>query len=45
MRTLAHRIGVEMPISKQVYQVLYEGVPPLAATAALLKLEPKAEFV
>ena len=44
VRTLARRLGVEMPISEQVYQVLYEGVPPLAATAALLEREPKAEF-
>jgi glycerol-3-phosphate dehydrogenase (NAD(P)+) len=44
VRTLAHRLGVEMPISEQVYQVLYKGVPPLAATAALLEREPKAEF-
>ena len=44
VHTLAHRLGVEMPISEQVYQVLYEGVPPLAATAALLEREPKAEF-
>ena len=44
VRTLARRLGVEMPISEQVYQVLYKGVPPLAATAALLEREPKAEF-
>lgn len=44
VRALAQRLGVEMPISEQVYQVLYAGVSPLAATAALLEREPKAEF-
>ncbi|WP_295383748.1 NAD(P)H-dependent glycerol-3-phosphate dehydrogenase [uncultured Thiodictyon sp.] len=44
VRALAHRLGVEMPISEQVYQVLYSGVSPLDATAALLEREPKAEF-
>jgi glycerol-3-phosphate dehydrogenase (NAD(P)+) len=44
IHALARRLGVEMPISEQVYRVLYEGVPPLAATAALLEREPKAEF-
>lgn len=44
IRQLATRLGVEMPISEQVYRVLYEGVSPLAATQALLEREPKAEF-
>lgn len=44
VRTLAHRLGVEMPISEQVYRVLYEGRSPLEATAALLEREPKPEF-
>ncbi|WP_295456030.1 NAD(P)H-dependent glycerol-3-phosphate dehydrogenase [uncultured Thiodictyon sp.] len=44
IRALAQRLGVEMPISEQVYQVLYSGVSPLDATAALLEREPKAEF-
>ncbi len=41
---LAAELGVEMPISEQVYRVLYEGISPLAATQALLEREPKAEF-
>ncbi len=44
VRTLAERHGVEMPISEQVYRVLYEGRSPLQATAALLEREPKPEF-
>lgn len=41
---LADTLGVEMPITDQVFRVLYEGVSPLEATAALLEREPKAEF-
>ncbi len=44
IHALAGRLGVEMPISEQVYRVLYEGVAPLTAVAALLEREPKAEF-
>ena len=45
IHTLAASVGVEMPISEQVYRVLYEGASPLEATAALLDREPKAEFL
>lgn len=41
---LARRLGVEMPISEQVYRVLYEGVSPADATLALLERDPKPEF-
>jgi glycerol-3-phosphate dehydrogenase (NAD(P)+) len=41
---LANRLGIEMPISEQVYRVLYEGVSPEQATRALLDREPRAEF-
>ena len=44
MHRLASRLGIEMPISEQVYRVLYEGVSPEGATRALLEREPKAEF-
>lgn len=43
VRLLAQRYGVEMPIAEQVYLVLYEGVSPGQATAALLERERKAE--
>jgi len=41
---LAHSLHIEMPIAYQVYRVLYEGVSPLEATAALLEREPRPEF-
>jgi glycerol-3-phosphate dehydrogenase (NAD(P)+) len=41
---MARGQGVEMPISEQVYAVLYEGVTPAQATAALLERSSKAEF-
>ena len=40
---LGKRYGVELPISEQVYQVLYEGLDPSAAVQTLLAREPKAE--
>lgn len=42
---LAARNGVEMPISEQVYRVIYEGVAPQAAIAELMAREPKAEML
>ncbi len=41
---LAKRLAIEMPISEQVYRVLYEGVSPAEATRSLLEREPRAEF-
>lgn len=40
---LATRVGVEMPITEQVYAVLYEGTPPREAVHQLLQREQKAE--
>lgn len=40
---LAQDIGVEMPITEQVYRVLYEGETAREAVAALLHREKKAE--
>jgi glycerol-3-phosphate dehydrogenase (NAD(P)+) len=40
---LARRYKVEMPISEQVYRVLYEGLPPSAAVQNLLNRELRAE--
>ena len=41
--TLAHRLGVEMPITEQVYKVLYQGATPHDAAKALLGREQKSE--
>lgn len=43
VRGLAHKHGVEMPITDQVYRVLYDGLAPRAAVQALLQREQKAE--
>jgi len=40
---LATRVGVEMPITEQVYAVLYEAKSPKQAVHALLHREQKAE--
>lgn len=42
-RTLAGRLGVEMPITEQVYQVVYEGRDPRDAVQALLHRQPREE--
>jgi len=40
---LAERLGVEMPITDQIYQVLYQGKSPLCASKALLGRAKKIE--
>ena len=40
---LAHQQGVDMPITEQVYRVLYEQLSPQAAVEALLAREMKPE--
>jgi glycerol-3-phosphate dehydrogenase (NAD(P)+) len=40
---LARHYKVEMPISEQVYRVLYDGLPPAAAVQNLLSRESRAE--
>lgn len=40
---LAERLGVDMPITKAVCSVLYEGVPADCAVEELMKRDPKAE--
>lgn len=42
-RELAGRAGVEMPITQQMHEVLFEGKEPRAALADLMEREPKAE--
>jgi glycerol-3-phosphate dehydrogenase (NAD(P)+) len=41
---LARKLKVEMPITEQVYRVLYEQLPPPRAVQALLNREPRAEL-
>lgn len=43
VRNLARRFGIDMPITEQVYRVLFEDVAPQAAVAALLSREPRSE--
>jgi len=39
----ARSVGVEMPITEHVYQVIYEGMPPLEAMDRLMNREPTHE--
>ena len=41
---LAQREGVEMPITEQVFRVLYEGLAPRQASDALMQRELRSEF-
>ncbi len=41
--TLAHRLGVEMPITEQIYRILYAGLSPRTAVEALMTRNLKAE--
>jgi len=43
VRQLAKRMQVDMPITEQVYRVLFEGVAPQTAVEALLQREPRSE--
>jgi glycerol-3-phosphate dehydrogenase (NAD(P)+) len=43
-RELGRRAGVELPITEQVYEIMYAGKPPLAALAELMRREPKDEL-
>jgi glycerol-3-phosphate dehydrogenase (NAD(P)+) len=40
---LSSRLGVEMPITRAVYEMLFEGKPAQQATLDLMTREPKAE--
>jgi len=42
---LATASGVDMPISEQVYRILYQGMAPAEAVDNLLLREPKAELM
>lgn len=45
LHRLAQRVNVEMPITEQVYRVLYENLSPHAAVEALLRRDPRPEAV
>ena len=40
----AREVGVEMPITHEVYRVMFEGLSPRQAVEDLLSREPKAEY-
>jgi len=40
---IASRVGVDMPITEQVYKVLYEDHDPRTAILELMSREPKEE--
>jgi len=40
---LAEKHGIEMPITREVYEVLFKGKPPPDALADLMQRTPKAE--
>jgi glycerol-3-phosphate dehydrogenase (NAD(P)+) len=42
---LAQSLGIEMPITEQTYNILYEDLSPLEAVNNLLLREPKSEIV
>ncbi len=44
-RNLAQQLGVEMPITEKLYQILYEGVSPRQAAAELMAAEANHELV
>jgi glycerol-3-phosphate dehydrogenase (NAD(P)+) len=44
IRDLAHRHGVEMPITEQVERVCHEGMDPRVAVAELMSRETKPEY-
>ncbi|MDJ0958107.1 MAG: NAD(P)H-dependent glycerol-3-phosphate dehydrogenase [Arenicellales bacterium] len=41
--TMAKQVGVDMPITEQVYRVVYQGIPAKDAVVSLLSREPKPE--
>jgi glycerol-3-phosphate dehydrogenase (NAD(P)+) len=43
VRDVARRLGVDMPISEQIYRVLYEGAPVRESVGALMGRSVKAE--
>jgi glycerol-3-phosphate dehydrogenase (NAD(P)+) len=44
VRQVAHRLGVEMPISEQLYRILYEDCSPAEAVQTLMARDLRPEF-
>lgn len=44
VRDQARRLGVEMPITEELYQILFEGKSPTAAVIDLMDRHPKVEW-
>ena len=42
---LADRHGVEMPITRAIYSILFDGLAPAAAIKSLMSRDPKAESI
>lgn len=45
VRALAQRLEIDMPITSEVHQILFEGKPPLAALSDLMLRPPKTEGI
>jgi glycerol-3-phosphate dehydrogenase (NAD(P)+) len=45
VRDMARARGIEMPITEELYQVLFEGKPPRAAVTDLMIRAPKVEWL
>lgn len=43
-RALGETLGVELPIVEQMHRILFEGLSPIEAVAALMEREPKHEL-
>lgn len=43
-RQLAHHLGIPVPITEEVYSIIYEGKNPLEAVTSLLSRDPKPEI-
>ncbi len=43
VRQVAHKLGVEMPITEQIYRIIYDNVPPLEAVTNLMTRALKPE--
>jgi glycerol-3-phosphate dehydrogenase (NAD(P)+) len=41
---MSHELGVEMPIARSTYQILFEGLDPRQAVATLMGRPPRAEW-